>query len=375
MKKGWTYKKLGEVVTFMSGYTPKKDELTSSGSYPYFKVAEMNMNGNEKYMRRTSLFVSSPKKFFPSGSIIFPKNGGAIFTEKKRLLEKDSVIDLNTEAVIANDGMYNMFLFYYLSYIKISSFDKGGGLPSLDLKKMSESIISFPSLSEQQGIVERLDSAFEHIDALKANAEKQLSEARVLFQKALERAMTPKKGWVERTFGEVSTYHKEQDRFKNMKYLGMEHMESGTGKIIGYINSNDVQSNSFRFYKGEVLYGRLRPYLKKVYVAEFDGCCSTEVFPIKSEVIESDFIKYWFLTDTITDKINKTSAGCRMPRGNMNEVRSFLIAYPEKKSDQHRIVARLDTLTENIKALEENQRKIVAECDAMKQAILRKVFE
>ena len=170
MKKGWTYKRLGEVATFMSGYTPEKQDLQCSGSFPYFKVAEMNLDGNELYMRNTSLFVKSPKKIFPKGSIIFPKNGGAVYTEKKRILDCDSVIDLNTEALTPNSEVCLMYLFYYLCYIKISSFDKGGGLPSLDIKKMSNSLIPITSILEQQRIVERLDAAFENIEKLKANA-------------------------------------------------------------------------------------------------------------------------------------------------------------------------------------------------------------
>jgi type I restriction enzyme S subunit len=63
-----------------------------------------------------------------------------------------------------------------------------------------------------------------------------------------------------------------------------------------------------------------------------------------------------------------------MPRGNMNEVKNFPFFYP-KDQDQQRIVSRLDALSEHVKALEENQRKVMAECDALKQALLRKVFE
>lgn len=231
-----------------------------------------------------------------------------------------------------------------------------------------------PPLSEQQRIVSRLDSAFAHIDELKANAEKQVNEARALFQKALSKAMEPKEGWEEKKFGDVCSYHKEQGHYKDMRYIGMEHMESGTGKLLNTISSDAVLSSSFKFNKGEVLYGRLRPYLRKVYIAEFDGCCSTEVFPIRSKTIKSGFIKYWLLSDEITNRINETSAGCRMPRGNMNEVKNFPFFYP-KDQDQQRIVSRLDALSEHVKALEENQRKVMAECDALKQALLRKVFE
>lgn len=168
-KEGWKYKKLGEVCSFMGGYTPPKDEITDSG-YPYFKVAEMNHIRNTKYMIQTDNYVKNPKKIYPKGSIIFPKNGGAIYTEKKRILIQDSVIDLNTEAIIPNPNVVLLpYLYHLLAYIKISSFDNGGGLPSINIKKMSEYIIPVPPLAEQQAIVSRLDTFSEHCRKLEQN--------------------------------------------------------------------------------------------------------------------------------------------------------------------------------------------------------------
>ena len=103
MKKGWEYKTLGEVGLFMSGYTPKKSELNSSSGTPYFKVSDMNRLENQLTMTYSELYVMTPKKIFPKGAIVFPKNGGAIYTEKKRFLSQDSVIDLNSEAILSDD--------------------------------------------------------------------------------------------------------------------------------------------------------------------------------------------------------------------------------------------------------------------------------
>ena len=83
---------------------------------------------------------------------------------------------------------------------------------------------------------------------------------------------------------------------------------------------------------------------------------------------------YWFLTDEITNKVNATCAGCRMPRGNMNEVLKFDISYPSI-AEQHDIVTTLDSLKSKVDRLQENCDKISQECDALKQAILRQVFE
>ena len=235
--------------------------------------------------------------------------------------------------------------------------------------------IPIANIDEQRRIVSYLDSSFKLIDEIKNKALKSLTEAKALFQSALAEAMEPKEGWEEKTFGEICTYHKEQKRENGYKYIGMENIESGTGNLIGYGATDNVLSSTFFFKKGEVLYGRLRPYLKKVYIAEFDGCCSTEIFPIKTNGVLSGLIKYWFLTDEITNKINDTSAGCRMPRGNMNEVLQFHLYIPSDKQSQMQIVSHLDKLSSKVRAIEEKYQKMVEECDALKQAMLRDVFE
>lgn len=376
MKEGWEYKTLGEVGLFISGYTPKKNELNSSSGTPYFKVSDMNRLENQITLTYSDLYIKTPKKIFPKGSIVFPKNGGAIYTEKKRFLSQDSVIDLNSEAIFADENyIIKEYLFYFLSSIKISSFDNGGGLPSININRMKECSVPLPNIDEQHRIVSYLDSSFKLIDEIKNKALKSLTEAKALFQSALAKAMEPKEGWEEKTFGEICTYHKEQKRENGYKYIGMENIESGTGNLIGYGSTDNVLSSTFFFKKGEVLYGRLRPYLKKVYIAEFDGCCSTEIFPIKTNGVLPGLIKYWFLTDEITNKINDTSAGCRMPRGNMNEVLQFHLYIPSDKQSQKRIVSHLDSLSSKVRAIEEKYQKMVEECDALKQAMLRDVFE
>ena len=72
-----------------------------------------------------------------------------------------------------------------------------------------------------------------------------------------------KKGWEKKKFGDVCWYNKNIGLHKGVNYIGMEHIEPGTGNLLGTISSDDVLSNTFAFNKGDVLYGRLRPYLKK----------------------------------------------------------------------------------------------------------------
>lgn len=183
-----------------------------------------------------------------------------------------------------------------------------------------------------------------------------------------------KKGWVKSKFGDVCQYRKDNGVHKNLQYVGMEHIGQGNGLLLGTIDSNSVLSTSFRFQKGDVLYGRLRPYLKKVCVAEFEGCCSTEIFPIFSEHIDASFLKYWLLTDKTTTAINNTCSGCRMPRGNMNEVLNFDFYYPPL-SEQKEIVEYLDSSFAKIDKLKANAAKNLEEAKALFQSALKDALE
>ena len=389
MKEGWTYKKLGEVATFMSGYTPDKSELFPQGKYPYFKVAEMNNPGNELFMRNTSLYIDSPKKVFPKGSIIFPKNGGAIYTEKKRILEYDSVIDLNSEAISPNGQIVLKYLFCFLNHIKISSFDKGGGLPSLDLKKMANSLIPLPSLSEQQRIVSRLDSAFSHIDKLKANAEKQVNEARALFQKALTKAMEPKEGWEEKKLEELCTDivdcpHSTPRKMDHpTKYPCIRTSELKGGKIVWesmqYLDEveYEVRTTRIKPQYNDIVYGREGTYGDAVLLPKgyfFSLGQRTMLFRPDVKYVVPKYLHYNVISSHVYEQAKAKNSGCGVGHVNVKDIKVFKIGVPPLTEQQH-IVSRLDSISAHIRKLEEVLQKTIAECDALKQALLRKVFE
>lgn len=122
----------------------------------------------------------------------------------------------------------------------------------------------------------------------------------------------------------------------------MEHIESHTGRFIGSRSPQAVKSATFRFSSAHVLYGRLRPYLNKAIAPDFEGHCSTEIFPIKpSPAVDRQYLLYWLLADETTNRINGTCSGARMPRADMNEVLGFEFPLPPL-TEQRRIVALLD---------------------------------
>ena len=360
MKEGWEYKKLGEVCNIEFGTRVVRSRDAGS-IYPVYggggATFKMDMYNREDCMVISRFGMSEQCTRFVKGKFFLNDSGLTLSMKENCMIQEF----MDWQILYLNNTIY--------------SLGRGAAQKNLDTKALADVRITYPhNLSEQQSFVDYLDSAFAKIDAMKANAEKRLNEAQALFQASLKKMLEPKEGWEEKMFGDVCWYNKNNGIHKGTRYVGMEHIEQGTGSLLGTISSDDVLSNTFAFSKGDVLYGRLRPYLKKVIVADFDGCCSTEIFPIQSKEIVASFLMYWFLTDEITNKVNATCAGCRMPRGNMNDVLKFDISYPCIQ-EQQSIVATLDSLKSKVDRLQENYNKISQECDALKQAILRQVFE
>ena len=158
MPDGWEYIRLYNIGDLGSGFTPKPHELATSGIIPYFKVADMNNEGNEKYLVNTQNYlISRPKKVFPKNSIAFPKNGGAVFTNKKRVLVTDSVVDLNTGVFSPFECIDFDFAYLLFSTIDFRKHYKGTALPTINNEFMSSMLFGLPPFAEQQRIVAEIE--------------------------------------------------------------------------------------------------------------------------------------------------------------------------------------------------------------------------
>ena len=166
-----------------------------------------------------------------------------------------------------------------------------------------------------------------------------------------------RKGWKVKKLHEVCELDKVQDIHQDLPYVGLEHIESHTARFIGSAAPQKVKSSTFRFTPEHVLYGRLRPYLNKVLMPNFEGHCSTEIFPLKpGRVLSRLFLLYWLLSDKTCKRINTTCTGARMPRAQMNEVMDFDFPLPPLP-EQQRIVAILDEALASIAIAKANAEK------------------
>lgn len=157
---GWEWVRIGDIVVLKNGKTPPKKDIHNSGQYPYFKVKDMN--NNELYMQKVENYVDEQykSKIMPKNTIIFPKNGGAVLTAKKRILIQDSLVDLNTSGIISSTDCDPMYIFYLFSSLDIRKYVKGSAVPTIDSKKLMETPVPLPPFNEQKRIVSRIEKIF-----------------------------------------------------------------------------------------------------------------------------------------------------------------------------------------------------------------------
>jgi len=180
--------------------------------------------------------------------------------------------------------------------------------------------------------------------------------------------------WEKKKLGDVMVQSKNQKNHINLPYVGMEDIESGTGIFLGSFDPKIVKSNTFYFNSEHVLYGRLRPYLNKVLLPDFEGHCSTEIIPLK--IIgnaNKKFIFYWLTSDPIVDKINRSTTGARMPRADVSELLSFEVPIPPEP-EQVRIVKILDEVFEGIAKAKESVEKNIQNSKELFESYARIAF-
>ena len=145
-----------------------------------------------------------------------------------------------------------------------------------------------------------------------------------------------------------------------LRYIGLESIESGSGMFAKGELSKTPETplaNSFRFSPEHVLYGKLRPYLNKVAVPDFEGKCSTEIIPLlPNSDIEREYLAYFLRSGHVVDLISSRTAGARMPRADMDFIFSLPIPLPPLP-EQRRIVDLLSRAEGIVRLRREAEKK------------------
>jgi type I restriction enzyme S subunit len=146
----------------------------------------------------------------------------------------------------------------------------------------------------------------------------------------------------------------------DLRYLGLESIEPSTGRLAqGELSKTPdaPEANAFAFTETHVLYGKLRPYLNKVYAPPFSGKCSTELIPLRpNERVHREYLAFFLRAPATAEKISQRVAGARMPRAEMSFVMSLPIPLPPV-GEQRRIVDILSRADNVVRMRREAEQK------------------
>lgn len=133
----------------------------------------------------------------------------------------------------------------------------------------------------------------------------------------------------------VSTFKKSivKEIPSNTPYLGLENIESNTGSYIPTSDKESI-SSAIEFKKGQVLFPKLRPYLNKVYFAEFDGVCSTEFHVLDSKKVSNEFLANFLRTNLVVNQTKYLMSGNTLPRLQTEDIESLLIPILKKEDEE-----------------------------------------
>ena len=152
--------------------------------------------------------------------------------------------------------------------------------------------------------------------------------------------------WRSSPLGEVALLVREKVNPRDVPsepYLGLEHVEAHTMSLLGQGRGSDVRSTKTRFRSGDVLYGKLRPYLNKVARPDFDGICSTDFLVLRdSTKIESAYLANYLNQLWVADWAHQKSSGVELPRIDWDSLSKLPIAYPPDRAQQRAIVGEVD---------------------------------
>ncbi|MBQ4450012.1 MAG: restriction endonuclease subunit S [Prevotella sp.] len=393
MKKDWEYKKIGEICEIINGFAFKSNKYVPQGIrviritnvqngyiedkdpkfYPFETTNEI-----ERYLlKEGDLLISLTGNVGRVGRLPISMLPAALNQRVACLRKKDNKIGIQ-------------FLFHLLnsSYFedKCIKHSKGAAQLNMSTVWLSNYTVPIPPLSEQKEIVEYLDSSFAKIDKLKENAAKNLEEAKALFQSALKDALEPKEGWEEKTLKEISIIYGNYGLsvssipYNGVRYLRItditENGELNDDKVSADISSGKTQEE---LQEGDILFARTGATVGKtlIYRKEFGKCLFAGYlirYRLNKDIVIPQFIHHFTHSSGYYKWVSSNQKAAAQPNIGAKVYNELKIHIPPL-SEQQSIVSFLDSLNEKVNTLQQNYSRICDECDALKQAILRQVFE
>jgi type I restriction enzyme, S subunit len=388
MKAGWRIKALGEVAEISAGNSAPQDEaLFKDGSCPFFRTADAGrVRFGEIYESEDYLNERGIEKLrkFPRGTILFPKSGASTFLNHRVMLGVEGYVSSHLATIVVDESkIRSKYLLYYLTTVSAQDLVQDHAYPSLNLPLIAGIKVQLPPMSEQQRIVDILDKAFDGIATAKANIERNLQNARGLFDSHLQSIFTYRgEGWTEKKLDQVCAITSplvdpRENEFLDLIHVGAGNIETKTGTLIDLKTAREEKliSGKFPFDKTMVLYSKIRPYLMKVARPDFSGLCSADMYPLAPlpNQITRDYLFHLLLSKNFTDYAIQGSARAGMPKVNRQHLFEFRVWLPPV-TKQKELASKLDGLHKETQCLEALYQQKITALDELKKSLLHQAF-
>ena len=392
MKKGWEFKELGAVSAINYGYT--ESASTEPVGPRFLRITDIQDDRVDwervPYCKIESADI--PKYRLASGDIVFARTGAttgksflvneppdAVFASyliRLRLLDKKLLPEF-VSLFFQTDG-------YWKSIKDGSAGSAQGGFNATKLGALS---IPIPSLSEQQRIVDILDQAFEGIATAKAYAEKNLENARALFESHLQSVFTQRgPRWVDSTIGadiKFIDYRGKTPvktpsgiRLITAKNVKMGYLQETPMEFIASANYKGWMTRGIP-HKGDVLFTTEAPLANVAQLDTDEKVAFAQriiILQPNAAKLGSTFLKYLLLSQPVQHRIRTEGTGATVQGIKASLLKTIEISFPKSLTEQERIVTKFDGLTEETQRLARVYERKLAALEALKESLLHQAF-
>ena len=372
MKKGWQVRCLGDVATVSAGNSaPQGEAHFDGGTIPFFRTADagrvrfgdidaaadcLNEDG-AKGLRR-----------FARGTILFPKSGASTFLNHRVILGVEGCVSSHLATIVADGKQaHARFLLYFLSTIAAQDLVQDHAYPSLNLPTIEGIEVNLPPLAEQRRIVGILDEAFAGLATVKANAEKNLRNARALFEGYLHSVFTRRgEGWVEKSLGETcKIYQPKTIGTKDLVPHGPYAVFGANGIIGRYDRFNHEEPQLLVTCRGATC-GAVNVSEPKSWITG-----NAMVVQPKDHALDLKFLEFVFRGGI---DLSQAITGAAQPQITRTNLSPLPIRFPKSIGEQKQFAAACERLTAETRHLEAFCRKKLSALEALKNSLLHQAF-
>ncbi len=425
----WKIGQIKDVANVNSGFGfPLAHQGKTEGKYPFIKVRDISetvQNGNTYISSANNYIDEQTLKSlravpFSAGTVVFAKIGEALKLNRRAILLQETVVDNNVMGVSPKEGIITSeYLFHFLKTVNLATVSRSTTVPSIRKTDVENFEIKYPDIATQKKVGLFLTNATNQI----TTGLNKISNTKLLitkFRQAILRAAITGKlteDWREKNlnkpkttinyvtqankpkvqFGlsqfetydlpeewewkqfweaaEIKSNLVKPDKYPNYVLVAPDNIERNTGRLLEKKLVSEVKPISAKhlFFAGQIVYSKIRPYLSKLILSDFDGLCSADMYPISTRV-NVRYVMLFMLSKYFLDNVSNLGTRTLLPKTNQEELNSIPVPVPSLE-EQEQIVKKVDYYLNIAQAVEKQILKAETRVSKLTQAVLAKTFK